>query len=145
MDLEERLRRLERMLVDVLARLESIEERLGELGGGETAEMAFRLVTAFSLPAAVALEAARRVVSTARSLGGVDPLSRAVLEALSDCEPLTVSEVTRRVRRIKGSASRRTVRERLALLERRGAVVNVGSGSRPRYLLRSCRGSGVEP
>lgn len=144
MDLEERLRRLERMLMDVLARLEAIEERLGELGGGDAAEMALRLVMAFSLPATAALEAARRVVSTVRALGGVDPLSRAVLEALSDCEPLTVSEVARRVRKIKGSASRRTVRERLAVLERRGAVVNLGSESRPRYVLRSCRGGSVE-
>jgi len=138
------LRRLEKMLVDVLARLESIEEMLGGLGGGEAAEMALRLVVAFSLPATAALEAARRVVATAKALGGVDPLTMAVIEALSDCEPLTVSEVTRRVRRIKGSASRRTVRERLARLEGRGAVVNVGSAARPRYVLRGCRGRGVD-
>jgi len=137
-DIEERLRRLEQILTRVLSRLESIEQFLTALGvSDDVLSSAFKLVTTFSLPATAALEAARRTVEAVRSLGVADPISKSVIEVLSSCEELSISEITRRVRVLRGRASRRIIRERLVRLEEKGAVVNVGGG-RPRYILTAC-------
>jgi hypothetical protein len=139
LDVEERLERLERLLVSVVERLRRIESMLEEAGINEEALGAsVGLVASLSLPASAALEAARRSISTLRRLEGIDPISRALVEVLSECRPLTISEATRRVRLLRGTASRRIVRERLQMLERRGAVVNLGDSTRPRYVLRKC-------
>ena len=135
---EERLRRVEELLAKVLARLEGIEAALAALGiTDDTLTSAFRIATAFSMPAAAAIEAAKRTIEVVREAGAVDQISKAIIEALAGCEELSTSEVTRRVRAIRGTASRRIVRERLERLEKRGIVARVG-GSRPRYVLRRC-------
>ena len=137
-DVEERLSRLEEILARVLSRLESIEKHLKALGISDDAlSSAFRLVTTFSLPAAAALEASKRTIEVVRALGGIDSISKSVIEALSSCEELSISEITRRVRALRGSASRRIIRGRLKVLEEKGVVVNVG-GKKPRYVLKSC-------
>jgi len=140
LDLEERLERLERMLDLVIDRLRRIESLLGENSSeARLMNAAIDLVTALSMPASMALEAARRSISTLRSLGGADPISRAIIEALSECRPLTISETARRVRMIRGTSSRRIVRERLLGLEERGAVIKLKtSGHRYKYVLREC-------
>jgi len=137
-DVEERLSRLEEILTRVLDRLESIDHYLTALGiSDDVLSSAFKLVTTFSLPATAALEAARRTVEAVRSLGRADSISKSVIEVLSSCEELSISEITRRVRVLRGRASRRIIRERLARLEKKGVVVNIG-GSRPRYVLTAC-------
>jgi len=137
-DVEERLSRLEEILVRVLARLESIEEYLKALGiSDDVLSSAFKLVTTFSLPAAAALEASKRAIEAIRILGGVDSISKSVIEVLSSCEELSISEITRRVRALRGRASRRIIRGRLKVLEAKGVVVNVGS-KKPKYVLKSC-------
>ncbi len=142
-DIEERLRRVEELLQDVLRRLEHIENYLRTIGiGGEVARVAQSLFLAFSLPARLAIDAASRVVEALKVLGGADPITRSVIEALSSCEELSVSEITRRVKALRGTASRRIVRERLALLEERGVVIAIGSGVKKRYTLAACRGGG---
>jgi len=132
---EERLRRLEELLAEALQRLERLEELLGSMS--EEAMIASRLAVAFSMPAMRAVEAARRVVEAYRFVS--DPISRAIVEALADCEPKSISEITRLVRELRGSASRRIVRERLRLLEERGVVVSEEHGSRRLYSLKLCR------
>lgn len=135
---EERLRRVEELLAKVLARLEGIEAMLAALGiTDEALTSAFRIATTFSLPAAMAIEAAKKTIEVLRKMGSVDPISKAIIEALAGCEELSASEITRRVRAIRGTASRRIVRERLERLEKRGAVRKVGEG-RPKYVLSRC-------
>ena len=139
MDVEERLERLENLLTLVVDKLRRIEAILGE--GAPEAELlhvSLSLVSALSMPASTALEAARRSIATLRSLGRIDPISRTVIEALSGCEALTISEVTRRVRALRGTASRRIIRERLLLLEERGAVTRKEGSGHPRFVLRRC-------
>jgi len=142
----DRLGRLENLLISVLRRLEVIEAVLKDLSGsGEAVSIAFKLVVSLSLPAATALRAAERVLSTVKSLGLADPIDRAVIEVLSSCDELTISEITRRVRVLRGSASRRVISSRVRKLMRRGVLVNLGSNSRPRITLRGClRERGVE-
>ncbi len=137
---EDRLRRVEELLAKVLARLDQIEAYLAALGvTDETLRSAFRIASAFSVPAAAAIQAAQRVVEAVREIGAVDPISKAVIETLSGCEELSVSEITRRVRMIRGTASRRIIRERLATLVRKGAVVKI-EGPKPKYVLKRCLG-----
>jgi len=139
-DLERRLRRVEELLNDVVNRLVAIEELLKSLGiSSEEVVIAEELVMALSLPAVVATKAAERVVKVVRGVReGIDPISRAVIEVLSSCEELSTSEITRRVRLLRGTASRRIVRDRLLKLAERGVVLNVGSESRPKYVLKVC-------
>jgi len=133
--LEERLERLERLLREALQRLERLEEALAA-ASPDTVLLASRLAIALTIPAVEAIEAARRVVALAHGVD--DPIARDVLEILSRCEPLTVSEATRRLRRLRGSASRTTVRQKLRTLEEKGLVVNLGTKARPLYTLRDC-------
>jgi len=137
-DVEDRISRLEELLLKVVERLEYIESMLKTLGlDNETLSIASRLVIAFSKPATSALDAARRVVSITNSLPYIDPITRSIVEALSDCSSLSVSEITRRVRELRGTASRRIVRERLYRLVRIGVVVPT-NGKRPKYMLKTC-------
>jgi len=135
--LEERLNYIEKLVSEILDRLRRIEKLLG---GEERAiiETASILVAGSLMPAAMALEAARRVVEATRRAGGLDPISRSIIEALSSCEELSASEITRRVRSIRGTASRRIVTDRLRRLERRGLVNRYGEGPKTRYILSNC-------
>ena len=83
-----------------------------------------------------AVEAARRVIATYRL--AQDPISRAIIEALADCEARNVSEITRLVRELRGSASRRIIRERLQRLEEQGLVIAEEAGSKRLYRLAQC-------
>ena len=139
MGLEERLDRIESVLRDVIRRLEELEKLLGGYRDEvEATRLAARLSATGIYPAYAAVEAARRILRVARHAGPLDPISRSVVEALSACEPATISEITRRVREIRGTASRRIVSERVKRLEERGLVVKLGEGPRPGYTLREC-------
>ncbi|MEB3859605.1 MAG: hypothetical protein LRS43_00175 [Desulfurococcales archaeon] len=141
MSLEERLDRLEGMLRQVVRRLEELEELLGGYRReAEATRVAARLALTGFYPVYVAVEAARRVIRIVESAGPLDPISRSIIESLSACEPLSVSDITRRVREIRGRASRRIVSERVKRLEDRGLVVRVGGRARPGYTLRECLG-----
>ena len=135
--IEERLERLEKLLEELMNRLENIEESLHILGiSSDLVIIASRLITAFSLPATLALEASRRVIEVAKTIRG-DEISQAIIEVLAECKPLTISEITRRVRVLRGTASRRIIRSRIQTLADRGIVVFIGEG-KPRVTLKVC-------
>lgn len=123
---EERIARLEEHVENITKRLGMIEESLRVLGiSGEIIMTAARLVTAFSKPVIVALESARRVAELTSIVEG-DVISRAIIEALSSCEPLSISEVTRKVRVLRGKASRRIISSRIERLSEKGIIVWIG-------------------
>ncbi|MEB3780736.1 MAG: hypothetical protein GSR85_11010 [Desulfurococcales archaeon] len=138
MDLEERLERLEALLRQVIGKIAEIELLLKTHSGAEEAAIAARLTMAMLYPASIAIDAARRVVEVTRLTGSLDPLSRSIIEVLAPCEGLSISEVTRRVKALRGTASRRIIAGRLKSLESRGLVVNIGTSERPRYTLYNC-------
>lgn len=123
MSLEERLRRIERMLAMVLERLERLERAAGL--AGEEARVSVEIALAFAAPAQEAVAAARRVVealSKADRETVNDGVSKAIIEALAVNGPMTLRGLEREVRRLRGSASRSVVRERLRRLEELGIV-----------------------
>ncbi len=136
-DLEERIRRLEELMMSVLEKLERIESVMDYSGLGSQ-DTVFRLVMGYSLPIVEALEAARRLVAIGDRVSGLDEISIAILEAVSDCGGYSISEITRRVRRIRGRASRRIISQRVKELEDRGLLKNIGSENRPKYVLSTC-------
>ncbi len=138
-ELVERLERIERLLREVRESLEHLEGLLRE--AGLEASLALSIALGLSRPVLEALEAARRVAPLLEVLDA-DEVTRSILVVLALCEPLSISEVYRRVRRLRGRASRSTIASRLRVLEERGVVVNLGSGRRPRYTLRTCLGGG---
>lgn len=133
---EDRLERLERLVETILYKLEQIESMLRSTGDPELM-IAAELVSAFSLPATKSLEAASIVMDIMKRIKLLDPISRAVVEVMSTCEPLTISDITRRVRELRGRASRRIIRERLKRLEEKQIVILTGE-KRKLYTLRKC-------
>ncbi len=133
---EDRLERLEKLVETILYKLEQIESMLRSTGDPELM-IAAELVSAFSLPATKSLEAASIVMDIMKKIRLPDPISRAIVEVMSTCEPLTISEITRRVRELRGKASRRIIRERLKRLEEKQIVVQTGE-KRRHYILRKC-------
>lgn len=136
-NIEKRLERLEEILEELMNRLKNIEESLRILGiSSDLVIIASRLINAFSLPVTLALEASRRVVEVAKTIRG-DEISQAIIEVLAECKPLTISEITRRVRVLRGTASRRIIRSRIQTLANRGIVVFTSEG-KPRVTLKVC-------
>ncbi len=137
---EERIDKIEKLLENVLKRLETIEKLLLSSSYSTSSSLsvyAARLATAFSLSIVEAVDAANRFLSVGRYVVG-DPIALAIVEALSDCSQLTISDIARRLRIIRGRASRTTIREKIKILEQRKIVENIGSRERPRYVLKKC-------
>ncbi len=141
MNVDERLARLEKLMMELITRIERLESILASTSDRESKEImiASRLAISLSLPALRALEASRRLMELVSAKSSeLDEISQSILEVLSTCNKYSISEITRKVRLIRGKASRRIIRERLKMLESRGYVVNIGTCDRPKYVLSSC-------
>lgn len=121
----DRLERVERLLAEVLRRLERLESILSGVDA-EEARIATRIAVEFSLPAYAAVKAAARIARALHRLsaehGGYDDLDTAIIEVLVVEGPQTLRSLERRVRTVRGRASRRVIRERVARLEQLGLV-----------------------
>lgn len=141
MDVDERLAKLEKLMMELITRIERLESILASTSARESKEImiASRLAISLSLPALKALEASRRLMELMSGKSSeLDEISQSILEVLSTCNEYNISEITRKVRLIRGKASRRIIRERLRMLESHGYVVNTSTSDRPKYVLSSC-------
>ncbi|MEM0015330.1 MAG: hypothetical protein QXS42_06945 [Zestosphaera sp.] len=137
MSSDDPLKRVESLLEHVIRRLERLEELLTSMSDDPTHSVALELVLTFSMPVQKAVKMARDLVSMLRGVPEVDPVMRAVVEVLiSSGDGVSISELTRRVRRVRGTASRRVIAERLRVLEARGIVMLRKSGNVTRVYLK---------
>jgi len=142
MNLEERIREIECLLRKIIERLQYLEKML-ELSENDRKliERAMNLIINLSIPVSKALEAAYRISLIAKSIQNYDPISRSIIEALSTCEMLSISEIERRVRGLRGSASRRIISARIRTLMSLGIVIRSNNTTRPKYMLKVCQSS----
>jgi len=135
---EEREEKLEKLLEMVLERLDRIEKLLFSSGveDAEIVSIASKLILAFSLPAFKAFEISSKITRLIKRKQ-LDDISRTIIETLAVRGPLSISELTRSVREVRGRASRRIIGERVKKLEREGIVTIERKGSRLLVKLRS--------
>lgn len=127
------------LLEDLISRVNKIESFLSKIGlNPDEAGLALNLSTLLSLPLNVAYEASVRVWRVLSRVKGLDPISVAIIQALSTCSSLTISETYRRVKAIRGKASRRIIAEKLRVLASIGVVVEIKHGKRKLYALKEC-------
>ena len=77
------------------------------------------------------------MLSAIKNIGVYDAIDKAIIEVLSGCEALSILEITRRVKKLRGTASRRIIRERVKKLVDMGILAEVGE-KRVKYVLTSC-------
>lgn len=131
--IEERLRRIEEMLIVILRRIEELEHSLRTHNpqAASSISLAGRLMVAFSIPALRALEAASLILKLTSKVKVEDEISRAIIEVLASSEgEVTLSELSRRIRALRGRASRRIVASRVKELHSKGIVSTRRVGSR---------------
>ena len=131
--MSEDLLRIEGLLKEVIKRLDRLEALLTALGFQEVEEvrLAGELSLGLSLPVVKALNAALRTVRVASKYKLVDEVSKAIVKVLASSEGvLTLSELTRRVRKLRGRASRRTVAKKVRILSEKGVVKVERKGTR---------------
>lgn len=123
MSVEEKLKRVEYTLELVVEKLHKLETILYSLANDPANLVALELATYTTLPAQKLIRAIRVAVSLLREAQLEDPVSRAIIETLvAQGDGISISELTRRVRAVRGSASRRVIAERLRMLESRGVL-----------------------
>ena len=111
-DLKEEVRRLGARIGELESMLGQLREPFGRLE--DISRSYFRLVELYMRFGQVSPEAAVP--------GLKDPISRDIVNALFQRGGQNISEITEELRRKRGSASRRIVRQRLAALEEGGIV-----------------------
>lgn len=137
-DIAERLEKVEKTLERILEKLRNLEELISRLGiSSDYVNLVVELTSLYSIPISLALESARRVAEISSRMK-LDPISMEIVKVLSTCREMSVSGITRAVKDVRGRASRRTIRERLKLLQGLGILVNTGSRTRPKFVLSTC-------
>ncbi len=138
--IEKRLERIENLLTSLLTRLAVLEEKLRTMGyDSSELKTAYHLMSILSIPPILALEASRRFYSVLSSHKEfLDDISKYIIEVLSTCEELSISEITRRVKSIRGKSSRRIIAEKLRMLENFGIVTSKVLPNKKLYVLTKC-------
>ena len=139
-NIEKRLERIENLLTSLLTRLAILEEKLRTMGyDSSELKTAYHLMSILSIPPILALEASRRFYSVLSSHKGFfDDISKYIIEVLSTCEELSISEITRRVKSLRGKSSRRIIAEKLRMLENFGVVTSKVLPNKKLYVLTKC-------
>jgi DNA-binding transcriptional ArsR family regulator len=122
-ELSEKMERLEKTLKEIstpYSQVVGYMERFQEISKGY-----FKLLELYERHGAVSPEVL---------LPGLkDPISVEIIKILFDAKERNISEMTRDLKRRRGSASRRIVRERLQILEEKGAIECVSTGKSKKY------------
>ena len=111
---------IKELLFRIIERLDRLEDRM------ESAEADLRSLEMYkSLLRAYAsiLGSVARVERMAQLV--TDDIDKSIIRALATKGPLNISQLTEEVRKLRGSASRRIISERLRILEERGLVERV--------------------
>ncbi|MCE4624939.1 MAG: helix-turn-helix domain-containing protein [Desulfurococcales archaeon] len=138
-DIRERLERVERLLTKVLERLEKLEEWLLSNSNAVEGLEAVAIAAALNVPALQAIRAARAAFQAASILGNVDDIDRAILEALAARGSLSLRELERTVRSLRGSASRSVLKRRIERLRKAGLITVEWTGRAMRISLARAR------
>jgi len=128
------LEEIRELLLRVLERLDNLERRIGFVESGsrldsKIIEMYRSLLRAY----ASVLGSVARVERMAQLVSS--DLDRSIIRVLANSGPMNISQVTEEVKRLRGSASRRIIAERLRRLAKKGIVERV-KGKGKVYRLR---------
>lgn len=132
------LREILLKIEELSKRISALESKIGSSNEIEFLRYALGMAALTSKPLVLSIDALWRAWRIISGSPGLDHISKAIIQALSDCEALNISEITRRVREIRGRASRRIIRGRLQYLEEKKIVMRVGGSQRARFVLRAC-------
>jgi len=110
---------------DVVRKLRKLEELTKHLNSNINylVRVVSGMLVLFSIPLALALKAASRMLNTISKYGVLDDVSKAFIEVLCVEDGISISGLTRRVKEVRGRASRRIISERLRILANSGIVV----------------------
>lgn len=133
---EEKIDRIEKLLAQVLNRLEQLENFFKALGISEL-DIIFDLISSLALPIQQAIKSAKTITYIVSRYSISDSITKTILEILAVEDGLSITEITRRVKKIRGRASRRIVTSRIRYLEDIGVVKTKRRGSTVKvYLVR---------
>ncbi|MCE4607140.1 MAG: winged helix-turn-helix domain-containing protein [Desulfurococcales archaeon] len=123
---------------DLLSRIDKIEKILHDLAGYDdslTPLIIFLVELGLAAPIKVTsvFKRMKKAYQDLISIGIKDEITRSIISILASKGELHVSELEREMRRVRGSASRRIIYDRLRLLEKTGFVSSIKRGNR-RYV-----------
>jgi hypothetical protein len=134
LSLDDELQRIKKNLDIIAERLDKLEEMIEERdrdrsllaiakGGRLGASLYSQSIDVYNR-----LNRARRVMDDPRLRN--DPISQTIIDALGYLGPSNISDITRHVKEVRGTASRTTIRSRIKKLVDLGIIVHEGSGYR---------------
>ncbi|MGC8678748.1 MAG: ArsR family transcriptional regulator [Fervidicoccaceae archaeon] len=119
----ENLAKLELLLKEVLNRLEKLEELILTHIEDPTMRLALELAMSFQIPVLRATQIALRISNVFLKERKKDPISLAILMILAmEKRSMSVSELSRKVKELRGTASRRVISEKVKMLEEKGIL-----------------------
>ncbi len=114
------LEEIKELLLKILKRLDSLEQRLSSVEeDSHVLDMYRSLLKAY----ASVLGSVARIERMAQLV--TSEMDRSIVKALASRGPLNISQLTEEVRRIRGTASRRVIAERVRKLAEKGIVERV--------------------
>ena len=140
----ERLMRIEREIRAVEKRLATIEKLLEGDPEARAIVLLYMKIVGLHRASVDRIATALQAQRALTQAGVIDDIARDVIEALAVRGPMNISELTRELRKVRGSASRRIIAQRLRMLENLGVVRRVPGGKGRRYELSGALTGGQE-